>query len=129
MRQASFILKGATKRSLAILDEIGRGTSGKEGVSIAFATLKHLVHRNQCRSLFATHFGNELQHVVESKCDEPFKEKLHFYKSDIVELDKDHFYYDHKLKPGICSKSDAIKVARIAGFPEEALKTAQSVLN
>lgn len=129
MIETSFILKGATKRSLAILDEIGRGTSGREGVSIAFATLKHLVHRNQCRSLFATHFGNELQHVVESKCDEPFKEKLHFYKSDIVELDKDHFYYDHKLKPGICSKSDAIKVAKIAGFPEEALKTAQSVLN
>lgn len=128
MIETSYILKGATDRSLAILDEIGRGTSSKEGVSIAFATLKHLVQRNKCRTLFATHFGLPLKNISEARCDSLFNEKLHYYKSGIVD-DGDNFFYDHRLYPGICSRSDALKVAQRAGFPEEALQVAREILD
>lgn len=128
MIETSFILHGATNQSLAILDEIGRGTSGIEGTSIAFATLKYLIKNNSCRSLFATHFGQELKDIIEVKCDETLKRKIKFYQTGIVELNNTNFYYDHKLKEGICKKSDAIRVARYAGFPEEALNDANLIL-
>ncbi|CCE90638.1 mismatch repair ATPase MSH1 TDEL_0B05090 [Torulaspora delbrueckii] len=129
MIETSFILHGATRRSLAILDEIGRGTSGREGVSIAYATLQHLAQENGCRSLFATHFGAELSKIISSDENSLLKEKASFMKSSIVELSEDDFFYDYKLRPGICNKSDAIKVAKTAGFPEKALNTAQALLS
>ena len=106
-----------------------RGTSGKEGISIAFATLKYLIKRNRCRSLFATHFGQELQVIVNEKDEQEAKDNIEFYQSGIIELGNENFVYDHKLKPGICKSSDAIKVARTAGFPEEALLEAVSLLS
>lgn len=128
MVETSFILKGATERSLAILDEIGRGTGRKEGIAIAFASLKYLVGKNKCRTLFATHFGQELSEYIKKSNNIEFSRRVSFYKSGIVGDDKS-FFYDHKLKPGICSQSDAVKVAKLAGFPEEALDIAKSVLN
>lgn len=128
MIETSFILHGATDRSLAILDEIGRGTSGKEGVSIAFATLRYLIEHNKCRSLFATHFGKELEEIISFKGCEAIKSKIKYFKSGTIGTSDTEFYYDYKLKPGICSKSDAIKVAKTAGFPEQALKTARELL-
>lgn len=129
MIETSFILRGATSKSLAILDEIGRGTSGKEGVSIAYATLKYLIEQNRCRSLFATHFGQELHQIIEEKCALETKQKIQFYKSGIVETTYNDFFYDHKLKPGICTKSDAVRVAKTAGFPEKALQSARELLS
>lgn len=129
MIETSFILRGATSKSLAILDEIGRGTSGKEGVSIAYATLKYLIEQNRCRSLFATHFGQELHQIIEGKCALEIKQKIKFYKSGIVEMTDTDFFYDHKLKPGICTKSDAVRVAKTAGFPEKALESARELLS
>lgn len=128
MIETSFILQGATKRSLAILDEIGRGTSGKEGVSIAYATLNHLAEENGCRSLFATHFGSEIRDILTSHGSSFLVEKTCFLKSGVIEMSEADFYYDYKLRPGICDKSDALKVARTAGFPEKALKTARHLL-
>lgn len=128
MIETSFILQGATERSLAILDEIGRGTSGKEGISIAYATLKYLLENNQCRTLFATHFGQELKQIIDNKCSKGMSEKVKFYQSGITDLGGNNFCYNHKLKPGICTKSDAIRVAELAGFPMEALKEAREIL-
>ncbi|CAI4039496.1 hypothetical protein SMKI_08G1630 [Saccharomyces mikatae IFO 1815] len=128
MIETSFILQGATKRSLAILDEIGRGTSGKEGISIAYATLKYLIENNQCRTLFATHFGQELKQIIDNKCAKGMREKIKFYQSGITDLGGNNFCYNHKLKPGICMKSDAIRVAELAGFPMEALQEAREIL-
>ncbi|CDO96447.1 unnamed protein product [Kluyveromyces dobzhanskii CBS 2104] len=128
MIETSYILKGATNRSMAILDEIGRGTSRSEGVAIAYATLKYLVTNNACRALFATHFGTELSNTINNTANKDFIQSISFYKTGIIG-DDSKFYYDHKLKPGICSKSDAIKVAKLAGFPKEALEIADSVLN
>ncbi|EDO18587.1 hypothetical protein Kpol_1048p17 [Vanderwaltozyma polyspora DSM 70294] len=129
MIETSFILQGATNRSLAILDEIGRGTSGKEGTSIAFATLKYLIKHNRCRTLFATHFGRELKAIIDEQNDEILKRKIRFFKTGIVEMNETSFYYDHKLKEGVCMNSDAIRVAKSAGFPEEALKDANELLS
>ncbi|SCU96152.1 LANO_0E12640g1_1 [Lachancea nothofagi CBS 11611] len=127
MIETSYILKGATSKSLAILDEIGRGTSGKEGVSIAYATLKHLIEKNSCRSLFATHFGKELQMLINSHCSPCLQQNVSYYQSAVYDVD-DSFCYDHKLTPGVCAKSDAIRVALKAGFPKDALKNAEEVL-
>ncbi|CEP61814.1 mismatch repair ATPase MSH1 LALA0_S04e01310g [Lachancea lanzarotensis] len=128
MIETGYILKGSTSRSLAILDEIGRGTSGREGVSIAFAALKHLIEKNECRSLFATHFGKELRTLIESKCKPSFKERVSYYQSAVHDGGGDTFFYDHKLTPGICEKSDAIKVALKAGFPKSAIEDAKEIL-
>ncbi|SCU87708.1 LAFA_0E08350g1_1 [Lachancea sp. 'fantastica'] len=128
MIETGYILKGSTSRSLAILDEIGRGTSGKEGVSIAYAALKHLIEKNRCRSLFATHFGKELHSLIELKCESSLREQVSYYQSAVHDDGGDSFLYDHKLTPGICEKSDAIKVALKAGFPKSALEDAKEVL-
>ncbi|KAL6948612.1 hypothetical protein ACO0QE_001084 [Hanseniaspora vineae] len=132
MIETNYILQGATERSLAILDEVGRGTNGREGVAIAYGTLKHLVTKNKCKTLFATHFGKELQNMIE-----PSDESLiGFYKTDLImsenkKSEQENFRfskYDHRLKPGICTKSDALKVAYEAGFPEYALAYAKEAL-
>lgn len=76
MLETTSILRHATPRSLAILDEVGRGTSSRDGLSIAYATLAHLCTVNRCRTLFATHFGLELQHLLETIGQEQSKEQL-----------------------------------------------------
>ncbi|QLL32787.1 hypothetical protein HG536_0D03090 [Torulaspora globosa] len=129
MIETSFILQGATKRSLAILDEIGRGTSGKEGVSIAYATLNHLAEENGCRALFATHFGPEIREIMTSYDNSALAEKACFFKSGVIDISETDFCYDYKLRPGICEKSDALKVARTAGFPEKAFNVAKALLS
>lgn len=128
MVETSLILNGATDRSLAILDEIGRGTSGKEGVAVAYGTLKHLLQNNKCRSLFATHYAQELKQVADQDLSED-THRIHYFQTSIRETnDPNKFYYDHKMRPGISQKSDALKVARIAGFPQDALKDASTAL-
>ncbi|CAL9735158.1 DNA mismatch repair protein Msh1p, mitochondrial [Monosporozyma servazzii] len=132
MIETSFILRGASNRSLAILDEIGRGTSGKEGIRIAFATLKYLVEHNKCRTLFATHFGKEMKHIIEHQNDDSnstMKSQIKYCQSSTLQLQDGGFIYDYKLKPGICEKSDALNVARMAGFPIEALQVVENLEN
>ena len=130
MIETSFILRGATKRSLAILDEIGRGTSGKEGVRIAFATIKYMMERNKCRTLFATHFGKEIKTIIENSKEESYRlleSQIKYHQTSAVRLEDNRFMYDYKLKPGICEKSDAFNVAKMAGFPHEVLQVVQKL--
>lgn len=56
MLETATILRHATRRSFVIMDEVGRGTTSLDGIAIAFACLHHLYYKNQCRTLFATHF-------------------------------------------------------------------------
>lgn len=131
MVETSNILKNATSRSLAIVDEIGRGTSGKEGLAIAYATLVNLLQVNKCRTLFATHFGKELESLLTS--NNINQEKIQFMRTRVLDpnnnskksrsLDMD-LIFDHKLEPGISERSYALEVAQMAGFPEKALKDA-----
>ncbi|SMN18927.1 similar to Saccharomyces cerevisiae YHR120W MSH1 DNA-binding protein of the mitochondria involved in repair of mitochondrial DNA, has ATPase activity and binds to DNA mismatches [Maudiozyma saulgeensis] len=128
MIETSFILHGATNRSLAILDEIGRGTSGKEGISIAYAAMNFMAEQNQCRTLFATHFGEELNNLIQKRPGTTLSKKVKFFQSKMIEIDRIKFYYDYRMVPGICTKSDAIRVARSAGFPESVLEEAEQIL-
>ena len=127
MIETSNILRNATNSSLAIVDEIGRGTSGKEGLAIAYATLLHLLKVNKCRTLFATHFGKELKDLLDK--DNVNQSKIRFYKTEVVTNSEGKHIFKHQLSPGISEKSYAIEVAGLAGFPKSALLHAERALS
>ena len=122
MRETATILRSATRRSLVILDEIGRGTSTFDGLSIAWAVGEYLHDTpGLCpRTLFATHY-HELTDLALTK---PRVANAHFeareWEEDVVFL--------HQIAPGSADKSYGIHVARLAGVPGEVLERAQEVL-
>lgn len=120
MLETATILKNATSRSFVIMDEIGRGTTPADGVTIAFAILHHLYHVNKCRTLFATHFHS----LVELSKD---MSGIGYYCTDVLEDDTGGFSYVHKLRKGVNRESHALKVARLAGIPESAIEIALEV--
>lgn len=133
MIETSNILHKATPRSLAIVDEIGRGTSGKEGIAIAYATLVSLLQNNQCRTLFATHFGVELEQMLrDNKIDQKdiryFRTRVLHNPSPENEFESP-LIIDHALEPGISERSHALEIARLAGFPKLALEMAKNALD
>jgi DNA mismatch repair ATPase MutS len=126
MLETANILKNATSRSFVIMDEVGRGTTPQDGTAVAFASLHHLYHINKCRTLFATHFHDLADMVGESGA----MEEVGFYCTDVREdgVGGDGFRYVHRLREGINRQSHALKVARLAGLPKEAIAIAKYVL-
>ncbi|MBA4187272.1 MAG: DNA mismatch repair protein MutS [Planctomycetaceae bacterium] len=120
MTEAANILNNATPRSLVILDEIGRGTSTYDGVSLAWAITEFLHDTVGCRALFATHY-HELAQLSESL------PRLRNYNVQVKELDSDVIFL-HKIAPGNADKSYGIHVAKLAGVPDAVLKRATAVL-
>jgi DNA mismatch repair protein MutS len=120
MRETSSILRHATRRSLVILDEIGRGTSTYDGLAIAWAVAEHLHDAIGCRALFATHY-HELTELVETA---PHAAN---YAVAARELDGDVVFF-HKLAKGPASRSYGVAVARLAGLPEPVLARAKAIL-
>ncbi len=120
MTEAANILNNATPRSLVILDEIGRGTSTYDGVSLAWAITEHLHSVIGCRTLFATHYHElaQLANVLP---------RLRNYNVLVRELDNEIIFL-HKIAPGSAERSYGIHVARLAGVPEAVLKRAAAVL-
>lgn len=121
MTEAANILNNATSRSLVILDEIGRGTSTYDGVSLAWAITEYLHDQIGCRSLFATHY-HELARLSEKLS------ALRNYNV-LVREDQDEVIFLHKITPGSADKSYGIHVARLAGVPVEVLDRANEVLS
>lgn len=120
MTEAANILNNASKRSLVILDEIGRGTSTYDGVSLAWAITEHLHHNIGCRALFATHY-HELAQLSETLPNlRNYNVLVREWEDDIVFL--------HKIAAGSADKSYGIHVARLAGVPNEVLDRAKQVL-
>lgn len=119
MTEAANILNNATPRSLVILDEIGRGTSTYDGVSLAWAMTEFL-HNGGCRSLFATHY-HELAQLATAL------PRLRNYNVLVRELDTEIIFL-HKIAPGNAERSYGIHVARLAGVPEAVLARATAVL-
>ncbi|MBN1763276.1 MAG: DNA mismatch repair protein MutS [Methanomicrobia archaeon] len=120
MSETANILNNATERSLIILDEIGRGTSTVDGVSIAWAVGEYLHERIKAKTLFATHFYEltELADLFDSvKC----------YNVSIKEV-ADEVFFIRKVVEGRGSKSYGIQVAKLAGLPDEVIDTAKNVL-
>jgi DNA mismatch repair ATPase MutS len=125
MLETATILKHATPRSFVIMDEIGRGTTPEDGTAVAYACLHHLYHINKCRTLFATHFHDLADMVVKEGM-----EGVGFYCTDVEEDGKgEGFRYVHRLREGVNRRSHALKVARLAGLPEEAIAVAKKVLD
>ncbi|MCF0144631.1 MAG: DNA mismatch repair protein MutS, partial [Firmicutes bacterium] len=116
MSELSYILNSATERSLVILDEIGRGTSTYDGLSIAWATAEYICKRH-IRTLFATHY-HEMT-VLENTV--PGIRNLNV---DVAE-ENGNVVFLHKIVEGSASRSYGIHVARLAGAPEELLDNAQ----
>jgi DNA mismatch repair protein MutS len=121
MTEAANILNNATTRSLVILDEIGRGTSTYDGVSLAWAITEYLHDKVSCRALFATHY-HELAELAESL------PRLRNYNVLVREW-RDDIVFLHKIAPGSADKSYGIHVARLAGVPEQVLERARHVLS
>ncbi len=120
MTEAANILNNATEKSLVILDEIGRGTSTYDGVSLAWAITEHLHDVTACRALFATHY-HELAQLSE------VLPRLRNHTVRVVE-DKGEVIFLHKIASGSADKSYGIHVARLAGLPETILARAEAVL-
>jgi DNA mismatch repair protein MutS len=120
MTEAANILNNATARSLVILDEIGRGTSTYDGVSLAWAITEYLHDQVGCRTLFATHY-HELAQLAEKLPG------MRNYNVLVREW-QDEIIFLHKIAPGSADKSYGIHVARLAGVPEEVLGRARQVL-
>ncbi len=120
MTEAANILNNATRRSLVVLDEIGRGTSTYDGVSLAWAITEYLHDQLGCRTLFATHY-HELAQLAERLPN--------LRNCNVVVHEGDEgIVFLHKIAPGSADKSYGIHVAGRAGVPEEVLSRAREVL-
>lgn len=120
MRETSQILQRATRRSLVILDEIGRGTSTYDGVSIAWAVAEYLHDVIGCKTLFATHYHELCALAAARPRVRNFSVAVRQYQDEIVFL--------HKLVPGGANRSYGIEVARLAGLPRSVLGRAREIL-
>ncbi|MBP6985375.1 MAG: DNA mismatch repair protein MutS [Alphaproteobacteria bacterium] len=121
MIETAAILNQATERSLVILDEVGRGTSTFDGVSIAWATVEHIHNQNKCRSLFATHYHELTDLEVQLKHVKCYTMKIKEWQGDVVFL--------HQVIPGAADRSYGLYVAKLAGIPKSVLHRAQDVLS
>ena len=117
MVETARILNTATPRSLVILDEIGRGTSTYDGLSLAWAITEHLHERIGCRTLFATHY-HELTQLADSL---PRVANLNVA---VREWD-DQVVFLHRIIQGGADKSYGIHVARLAGIPTGGERTCE----
>ncbi len=120
MNETANIVNNATARSLVILDEIGRGTSTFDGLSIAWSVAEFLHDQIKARTLFATHY-HELTRLVDERngvCN--FNVAVREWNEQIIFL--------RKIVPGGADKSYGIQVARLAGLPKEILNRAKDIL-
>ena len=120
MKEVAYILENATHNSLIILDEIGRGTSTFDGLSIAQAVVEHICKHIHGKTLFATHY-HELISLEESYS------KLKNYTVAVKEKGKDVAFLRRIIRGG-ADRSYGIHVARLAGLPNSVLKRAEVIL-
>ena len=120
MKEVSYILKHATGRSLLILDEIGRGTSTFDGMSIARAVIEYCLKNVHGLTLFATHYHE----LIAMADDSP---KIKNYTVAVKERGK-HIKFLRRIVPGGADRSYGLHVARLAGLPESLLKRADVIL-
>ena len=120
MSETSAILHTATSRSLVLLDEIGRGTSTYDGISIAWAVSEHLHNSLKCKTIFATHY-HELTQLADSLV------AVRNYNVQVREIG-DQVLFLHRLQPGGADRSYGIEVGRLAGLPSAVLARARELL-
>lgn len=111
MEETNSILKCASPHSLAIVDELGRGTSTFDGLSIAHAVLNHICQKTRCMSLFSTHYHMLLDQFRNTRGVKNYH--MAFKASD----DTDRIVFLYKFIEGDCPKSFGLNVAKMAGLP------------
>lgn len=123
MNEVSNILKNATGNSLVILDEIGRGTSTFDGLSIAWSVVEYLADKNKagCKTLFATHYHEltQLENLITGVKNYSIK----------VQESQEGVIFLRKIIPGGADQSYGIEVAKLAGFPQEVIVRAREILS
>ena len=120
MTETANIINNATERSLVVLDEVGRGTSTYDGLSLAWAVTEHIANKIKCRTLFATHY-HELTELAElfanvKNCNVAVREWM------------DEVVFLYKILPGGTDKSYGIHVAKLAGVPQSILDRSKEIL-
>lgn len=121
MSETSAILHTATRHSLVLLDEIGRGTSTYDGVSIAWSVSEYLHDETGCKTVFATHYHEltQLTDELVAACN---------YSVQVREIEG-RVLFLHRLVPGGADRSYGIEVGRLAGLPEQVLQRARELLS
>ncbi len=123
MDETANIINNATKYSLIVLDEIGRGTSTYDGVSIAWALSEHLIKEIKARTFFATHYHELL------KLSEKYPENVKNYNVIVEEdLENGTVIFLRKIVEGGTDRSYGIYVAKMAGIPDKVIKRANEIL-
>ena len=121
MEETATILHHATRHSLIILDEIGRGTSTYDGLAIARAVVEHLHNVTAARTLFATHY-----HELASMAEE--LPHLRVYTMAISDDEQGEIVFLHRVTPGSIGRSYGVHVAKLAGMPRSIVQRAEEVL-
>ena len=121
MNEAANILNNATSRSLVILDEVGRGTSTFDGLSIAWAVSEYLTRHIRPRTLFATHYHELTELALVLSGVKNFNMAVREWGDEVIFL--------YKVVEGATDKSYGIQVARLAGIPREVIERAKVILN
>jgi DNA mismatch repair protein MutS len=120
MIETAAILNGATDRSLVLLDEIGRGTSTYDGVSIAWSVTEHIHERIGAKTVFATHY-HELTQIAD------LLPAAAAYNVVVKEVGDDIVFL-RRLERGGADRSYGVQVARLAGLPAEVIERARQIL-
>ncbi|MHC4913111.1 MAG: MutS-related protein, partial [Planctomycetota bacterium] len=120
MTETANIINNASAKSLVVLDEVGRGTSTYDGLSLAWAVTEHIANKIKCRTLFATHY-HELTELAElftnvKNCNVAVREWM------------DEVVFLHKILPGGTDKSYGIHVAKLAGIPKPIVERSKEIL-
>jgi len=121
MNEVSNILKNATNKSFVILDEVGRGTSSDDGLSIAMALVDYISKKKKFKTVFATHF-HELT-ILEDELSNVTNLKIEILKEN------NNLVFLRKIKEGRSSRSYGIDVAKLSGLPKEITDSAQKFMN
>jgi DNA mismatch repair protein MutS len=121
MIETAAILHGATDRSLVLLDEIGRGTSTYDGVSIAWSVTEHIHERIGAKTIFATHY-HELTQIAD------LLPAAAAYNVAVKEVG-DEIVFLRRLEPGGADRSYGVQVARLAGLPKDVIDRAREILH
>lgn len=121
MNEVSSILKNSTEQSFVILDEVGRGTSSDDGLSIAMAIVEYLSKRKKVKTVFATHF-HELT-ILENELD-----NVKNLKIEILE-ENNNLVFLRKISEGKSDRSYGIEVAKLSGLPDEIIDNAKIIMD
>jgi DNA mismatch repair protein MSH6 len=119
LEETALILKHATRHSLVILDELGRGTATFDGMAIAHAVMRELIAATCCRTLFATHY-----HALTREFERPNPHVGLYHMACVIDDATRAVTFLYKFEKGASTRSHGVHVARLAGLPEPLLELA-----